>query len=79
MTCRIPTYFSQALCLPSVFSGQASPLVTSGRSVVMSLMSLPHRTPLLSEQMQMLKLRSNAPWPQPKRKQMRALRLVPHE
>lgn len=45
----------------------------------MALLSLPHRSPLLKARIETLNLRNNAPWPQQRKTQMRALRLVPHD
>lgn len=76
MTCRIPIFYSVALSLPCSFSSAASSLADTGKALTRSLTSLPHRTPLLSERIEMLKLKPNAPYPLQKQKQMLALRPV---
>lgn len=76
MTCRIPIFYSVALSLPYSFSSAASKAADIGKALTHSLASLPHRTPLLSERIEMLKLKPNAPYPLPKQKQMRGLRPV---
>ena len=73
---RIPMFFLRALSLPLDFLAQAFPSDISGRSAVMPLMSLPRRSQLLTERIKTLHLKSNAPYPQPRQKQMRALRPV---
>lgn len=52
----IPTYFSRALDLPSVFSDQVSALATNGKQAFMQGTSLLRRSPLLTAHVKRLKL-----------------------
>lgn len=72
----IPMFFSRSLSVLSDFSEAGLALVSSGKDEMRSLTSMPFRSRLLTMRTQQLHLRSNAPWPQPRKKQPLALRLV---
>ena len=70
---RVPAFFS-ALLRPysSAESSEQEPariLAINGKDVLMPLLSLPHRTKLLTKRIETLTLRSHSPWNRQKGKQ----------
>lgn len=69
MTCSTPTPYWLP-CWPSLpLASVAIAMATAGRKMLLPLASLPHRSKLLTERIETLKLRPLAPWHRQKPKQ----------